>query len=121
MTLYSSGKNDHLTADLAAGCACGHCDYGCRFALMRPCCGACGPIDAPNADSPFDRPLTNPANPILAEFRIDPHLMIPERARDYLIYLVQHRSHVKRQFTDDQIAHACAVLTQLVNLAEQDH
>jgi len=26
---------------LAAGCLCGQCDPICKYALFRPCCGAC--------------------------------------------------------------------------------
>ena len=39
-------KSTQTTTDfgadkLAAGCLCGQCDPICKYALFRPCCGAC--------------------------------------------------------------------------------
>lgn len=77
-----------------------------------------GGCDRPPKCTPYTRSETNP---ILVEFRADTYLAtVPERAKDYLLYMRQHRTHVQRRFSTAHIDHARKVLERLARFSSHN-
>lgn len=107
MTQYSSGKHDRLTADPTPYVHSGPMGYESRTDYRE--CLVCFTSFKPRPE--FDRPLTNPANPILAGIREKRFTR-----REALDAFGDGFDQFAYPFSGAEVTHATRILQRLANL-----